>query len=82
MSHVPYSSEVGSLMCAMVSITPNIVHALGGLRRYMSKERKDHWKTIKRVFKYLCDTTTYGLCYQGKPGLDKVLDIHGFIDAN
>jgi hypothetical protein len=30
---------------------------------------------------YLCGTTSYGLCYQGILGLDKVLDIHGFVDA-
>jgi hypothetical protein len=30
---------------------------------------------------YLCGTTSYGLCYQGRPGLDRVLDIHGFVDA-
>eukprot|EP00253_Pinus_taeda_P020565 PITA_20565 len=31
---------------------------------------------------YLRDTSDYGLCYQGRPGLDKVLDIHGFVDAD
>jgi phosphoribosyl-AMP cyclohydrolase len=34
------------------------------------------------VFRYLCGTASYGLCYQGRPGLDRVLDIHGFVDAN
>jgi phosphoribosyl-AMP cyclohydrolase len=29
----------------------------------------------------LCGTVSYGLCYQGRPGLEKVLDIHGFVDA-
>jgi len=24
----------------------------------------------------------YGLCYQGRPGLDRVLDIHGFVDVD
>jgi hypothetical protein len=66
----------------MVCIIPNITHALGALSRYMSKERKEQRKTIKRVFKYLCETNTYGLWYQARPGLDKVLDIHGFVDEN
>eukprot|EP00253_Pinus_taeda_P008385 PITA_08385 len=30
---------------------------------------------------YLRGTSDYGLCYQGRPGLDRVLDIHGFLDA-
>ena len=37
--------------------------------------------TLKRVFRYLRGTTSYGLCYQGRPGLDIVLDINGFVDA-
>jgi hypothetical protein len=47
----------------------------------MSKRGKEHWTTVKRVFRYLHGTTSYGLCYQGRPILDKVLDIHGFVDA-
>jgi len=37
---------------------------------------------MKRVFRYLRGTSDYGLCYQGTAGLDKVLDIHGFVDAD
>jgi hypothetical protein len=48
----------------------------------MSKLGKEHWTTIKRVFRYLHGTTSYGLCYQGRPGLDRVLDIHGFVDVD
>jgi hypothetical protein len=80
MSRVLYASEVGSLMHAMVYTRPNIAHAMGVLRRY--KPGKGHWATIKMVSRYLCGTTTYELCYQGRPSLDRVLDIHGFIDAN
>ena len=47
----------------------------------MSKPRKEHWTTVKRVFRYLRGTTIYGLCYQGRLGLDRVLDIHRFFDA-
>jgi hypothetical protein len=76
-----YASAVGSLMYAMVCTRPNIAHAMGVLSRYMSKPGKEHWTTVKRVFRYLCGTTNYGLCYQGRPGLDRVVDIHGFVDA-
>ena len=37
---------------------------------------------MKRVFRYLRGTSDYGLCYQGRPGLDRVLDIRGFVDAD
>jgi phosphoribosyl-AMP cyclohydrolase len=82
MSHVLYASAVGSLMYAMVCTRPDIAHAVGVLSRYMSKPGKEHWTTVKRVFRYLCGTTNYGLCYQGRPGLDRVVDIHGFVDAD
>ena len=79
---VPYASAVGSLMYAMVCTKPNIAHAVGVLSRFMSKPRNEHWRTVKRVLRYLRGTSDYGLCYQGRPGLDRVLDIHGFVDAD
>jgi len=82
MSHVPYSCVVGSLMYAMVCSRPIITPGMRNLSRYMSKLGKEHQTTVKRVFKYLCSTTSYELCYQGRPGLDIVLDIHGFVDAD
>jgi hypothetical protein len=82
MSHVPYVSEVGSLMYAMVYTGPDIAHVVGVLSRYMSKLGKEHWTTIKRVFRYLRGTASYGLCYQGILGLDRVLNIHDFVDAD
>ena len=48
----------------------------------MSKPGKEHWTAIKRVFMYLRGTTDHAICYQGKDGLDRVLDVHGFVDAN
>jgi hypothetical protein len=82
MSCVPYASAVGSLMYAMVCTRPDIAHAMGVLSRYMSKPGKEHWTTVKRVFRYLHGTASYGLCYEGRPGLDRVVDIHGFVDAD
>jgi hypothetical protein len=82
MSCVPYASAVGNLMYAMVCTRPYIAHAVGFLSRYMSKPGKEHWTTVKRVFRYLHGTTRYGLCYQGRPILDRVLDIHGFVDVD
>ena len=82
MSHVPYASVVGSLMYAMVCTRPDIAHVVGVLSRYMSKPGKEHWTIVKRVFKYLCGTTSYGLYSEGRLKLDRVVDIHGFVDAD
>eukprot|EP00253_Pinus_taeda_P016428 PITA_16428 len=67
MSHVPYASAVGSLMYAMVYTRPDIAHAVGVLSWFMLKLGKEHWTRVKRVVRYLCGTSDYGLCYQGRP---------------
>ena len=81
-SVVPYVSAIGSMMYAMVYTRPDIAHAVGELSRFMSKLGKEHQTIVKRVFKYLRGTSDYGLCYQGRPGLDRVLDIRGFVDTD
>jgi hypothetical protein len=82
MAHDPYESVVGFLMYAMVCTRPNIAHAVGVLRRYMSTPGKEHWMDVKRVFMYLCDTKDYAICYQGKPRGDIELNVHGFVDTD
>ena len=82
MSHVPYTSVVGSLMYAMVCTRPGIAHAVGVFSRYMLELGKEHWTVVKRVFRYLCGTTDHAIYYQGRAGQNKVLDVHGFVDAD
>jgi hypothetical protein len=49
MTCVPYASVVCSMMYVMVYTQPDISHAVGVLRRYMSTPGKEHWKIVKRV---------------------------------
>ena len=81
MSQDPYASAVGSLMYAMVYTRPYIAHVMGVLSRYMSKPRKEHWTAVKRVFRYLRGTIDYAIYYQGRPRTDRVINVHGFVDA-
>jgi len=82
MSLVPYESAVGSLMYAMAYTRLDIAHEVGVLSRFMSKPGKEHWTAMKWVFGNLRGTSDYGLCYQGRPGLVRVLDICGFVDVD
>jgi len=82
MSCVLYAGVVGSLMYAMVCTRLDISHAMGVLSRYMEKPGKEHCIIVKRFFKNLCGSTSFGLCYKGRPILDKMFDIHDFFDAN
>jgi hypothetical protein len=83
MACVPYASVVGILMYPMVCNRPDIAHVVGVLRMYMLTLRKEHKTIVKRVFKYLCGTKDYVVCYQGRPGCDNgKLNVHGFFDVD
>jgi hypothetical protein len=50
MSCFPYVSVVDILMYAMVCTRLEISHEVRDLRRYMSKQNKEHWTTVNRDF--------------------------------
>jgi hypothetical protein len=82
MAHVQYASVVGNIIYVMVCTQPNIFHAVGVFRRYMLTHGKEHWIVFKRVFRYLCSTKDYVICYYGKPGGDSgKLHVHGFFQC-
>jgi hypothetical protein len=61
MSHVLYASAIGILIYAMVFNIPEIAHAVGFLSRYMSKRGNENYEIVKKVLRYLCGTTSYGV---------------------
>ena len=65
MSHIPYSSTVGSLMYAMVCTRPDIAHTMGVVNRYMNNPGKEHWKAVQWILRYLRGTTSHALCFGG-----------------
>jgi len=77
MSRVPYSSAVGNLICAMICTRPNICYAVSLVSRYQSNPGRDHWKAVKRIFRYLKGTRDHTLCYSGSD-----LFIRGYTDAD
>jgi hypothetical protein len=82
MACVPYASVVGSMMYVMVCTRLDIAHALGLLRRYMSTPEKEHWIFLKRVFRYLCGTKYYVICYQGNPDTDSEVNVDGYVNVD
>ena len=65
MSRIPYSSVFGSLMYAMVCISPDIAHAVAVVRRYMNSLGKENWNTVEWVLGYFRGTTSLELCFGG-----------------
>ena len=63
MSHVPYSSVVGSIMYAMVCTRQDISHAINVVSRYMANPSKEHWQAMKWILQYLRGTANIDLVY-------------------
>jgi hypothetical protein len=82
MEHVSYESVVSSLMYTIFCIQQDISHVVEVLRRYMLTHGKEHWKVVKRVFKYLCGTKDYGICYEGKPEANNEVNAYGFVNID
>ena len=74
---IPYSSAIGSLMYVMVCTRPNIAHAVKVVRIFLANPGKEHWETLKWIFKYLRGTSKLFLSFgKGK-------SVHeGYTDAD
>jgi hypothetical protein len=57
-----YRSMIGSLLYITAS-HPDIMQVVGMVGRYQSAPKQSHLVAIKRIFKYLKGTITYGLWY-------------------
>ena len=76
MKAVTYSSVVGSLMCVQVCTRPDIAFVVGVLGIYLSDPGQSHWKTAKKVLRYLQGTKDLMLTYR----LTDTLEVVGFSD--
>jgi hypothetical protein len=57
-----YRSMIGSLLYITTS-HPDIMHVVGMVGRYQSAPKQSHLLAVKRIFRYLKETMTYGLWY-------------------
>ncbi|GJX97853.1 zinc finger, CCHC-type containing protein [Tanacetum coccineum] len=72
-----YSRAIGCLMYAIRSTRPDIAYVVGRSSRFTSNPKRQHWKAIARVFKYLRGTKNYGLSYVGYPSV-----LEGYSDVS
>ncbi|XP_047258451.1 secreted RxLR effector protein 161-like [Capsicum annuum] len=78
MKDILYISIVGSLMYAQTCTRPDISFAVEMLGRYQSNLGMDHWKTAKKVLRYLQGMKDHMLTYQRSDHLDVV----GYSDSD
>jgi hypothetical protein len=57
-----YRSMIGSLLYITTS-HPDIMHDVGMVGIYQAAPKQSHLQVVKRIFKYLKETMTYGLWY-------------------
>jgi hypothetical protein len=57
-----YRSMIGSLLYLCAS-RPDIMLSVGVCARYQAAPKESHFMAVKRIFRYLVDTPTYGLWY-------------------
>ena len=57
-----YRSMIGSLLYIKASRS-DIMHAIGMVGRYQAAPKQSHLQAVKRIFRYLKETMTYGLWY-------------------
>ena len=57
-----YRSMIGSLLYITTS-RPDIMHAVGMVGRFQAAPKQSHLLAVKRIFKYLKGTLSYGLWY-------------------
>lgn len=74
-----FRSVVGSLRY-LCNTRPDIIHAVGIVRRYMEAPTTSHWTAVKQILRYVSGTTGYGCCYVKGNATDPVLT--GFSDSD
>ena len=64
MSHVLYTSLVGSLIYVMVCTRSDLSQAVSMVYRYMHDPENDHWKAVRWMLRYIKSTVDVGLIFE------------------
>lgn len=60
----PYREAIGSLIFLVQLTRPDLAYIVNFLSRYLSCPSEEHWRAIKRIFRYLNGTIDLGIRYQ------------------
>lgn len=76
--HFPYRQAVGALMYLMTGTRPDIAYAVSVASRTLENPSWNDWIRVKRIFRYLQGTSSYGIIYRS----DCKGYLKGFSDAD
>ena len=80
MSHVHYSSAIGSLMDAIVCTRPDWSHAVSVISHYMHDPGRDHWEAVKWILRSVKSSIDRGLVFDRNKAA--TWDVAGFVDSD
>ncbi|XP_057823915.2 secreted RxLR effector protein 161-like [Cryptomeria japonica] len=72
-----YRSLVGSLMY-LTTMRPDIMYVVSLVSRFMQDPHESHWRTAKRILRYVSGTQTFGIQYSPT---DK-FEVVGYTDSD
>ena len=72
----PYQNAVGALMYAALGTRPDISYAVGVISYFSSNLGEQHWRAVKRIFRYLKGMIDFTLTYSNAS------DLEGYSDAD
>jgi len=75
-----YQRYIGSLMYLMICTQPDIAYSVGVLSHHVSCPGKAHVQAVKRIFRYLQETSQYRLEYQSDDKVTSGLQV--FMDSD
>ena len=59
--NIPYQEAVGSLLYLAQGTRPDLAYAINYVSKFNNCYDQSHWKSIKRIFRYLQNTLNYKL---------------------
>jgi len=79
MTHVLYASAVGNLIYAMVCTSPYLSQAVSMISRYMHDPKRNHWKAVKWILRYIKGIIDIDLIFKDVTGEQKRI---GYVDSD
>jgi len=76
-NNIPYRELLGCLMYLAVATRPDIAHAVSYLGQFNNDYGSAHWKTAKRILRYLKGSSDKMLVYQSTQE-----NLKGYVDAD
>lgn len=75
---VPYQEAVGSLLHLTQGTRPDLAYAVNDVSRFNANHSDEHWRAVKRIFRYLKGTMDNKLIFHSKNDTE----MHAYSDAD